>query len=130
MARLDIHHELIKKGIEIIHDYTTRVGGQLGRHTDARYRAFIRIQSWLENNKNSLFETEVVKRIHEELYNFPLQEYARDVISRELKSGIDDDKLIELIASLREDGSLSLKNIDNNEIKDPRIICSMGLRLS
>ena len=127
LPRLETHHDLVKKGIEFINENAEKIGGQLGKHSGARYRAFIRLDSWLKNNRDTLFDTSEVKRIHEDLYSYPLRENAKDMINRELKSGINDEKLIELLAILREDGALSLK--DNSEIyKEPRIICSMGLR--
>ena len=127
VQRMDLHHELVKKGITYMHDTATTIGGQLGRASGARYRAFMRIEGWLRNNKGTLFESDVVTRIYEDLYNYPLQEYAKDIINRELKSGINDDTLIELIIRLRENGTLSLKDTSEGINSEPRIICSMGL---
>jgi hypothetical protein len=127
LKRNESHHGLVKKAIEHIHDTTTSIGGQLGKTTGARYRAYMRIDTWLKSYKGTLFDTDEIKRTHEDLYNYPLMEYAKEVINRELKSGIGDEQLIELIIGLREQGSLSLKDNKEQAIKEPRIICSMGL---
>jgi fructose-1-phosphate kinase PfkB-like protein len=41
--------------------------------------------------------------------------------------GISDEKLTQLIVSLRDEGKLSLKNEDEIKYKEPKIICSMGI---
>ena len=127
LARNENHHELVKKAITHIHDTTTRIGGQLGKPTGARHRAYVRLRDYLTTNKGTLFDTEEVKRTFDDLYNFPLKEYANDVIVRELKSGISDVQLVELLTLLREQNNLSAKDNKEHSTKEPRIICSMGL---
>jgi hypothetical protein len=87
----------------------------------------MRIDAWLARNKDSLFDTDEIKRAHEDLYNYPLLDYAKEVISRELKSGVNDGQLIELVIGLREQGTLSIKDNKERVAREPRIICSMGL---
>ena len=128
LQRNEIHHEIVKKAVQYITDTTTKLGGQLGKTTGARYRAYMRIGNWLKANKGTLFDTDEIKHTHEDLYNFPLKEYAREVMNRELKSGIDDINLIELVSGLREQGELSIKDKKGYSTKEPHIICSMGLR--
>jgi hypothetical protein len=128
LARNENHHELVKKAITHIHDTTTKIGGQLGKTTGARYRAYVRLRDYLTTNKGTLFATEEIKRTFDDLYNFPLKEYANDVIVRELKSGVSDVQLAELLALLREQGNLSIKDNKEHSTKEPRIICSMGLK--
>ena len=127
LNRSEKHHDLVTKAILFIHDTQTKLGGQLGKTSGARYRAYMRIDGWLQRNKNSLFDTDEIKRVHEDLYNYPLLDYAKEVINRELKSGINDEQLIELVTGLREQGALSIKDDKERIIKEPRIICSMGL---
>jgi hypothetical protein len=127
LHRGESHHGLVKKALEYINDNSTKLGGQLGKTTGARYRAYMRIDSWLRNNKNTLFDTDEIKRTHEDLYNYPLTDYAKEVINRELKSGIGDEQLIELVTGLRDQGSLSIKDNKEHIAQEPRIICSMGL---
>jgi len=127
LKRSEKHHELVTKAVKYIHDTQTKIGGQLGKASKPRYRAYMRIQAWLQKNKDSLFITDELKRAFEDLNNYPLLEYAEEVINRELKSGINDDQLIDLIIGLREQGSLSIKDDKERIIKEPRIICSMGL---
>ena len=87
----------------------------------------MRIDTWLRHNKDGLFGTDEIKHIHQDLYNYPLLDYAKEVINRELKSGISDVGLIELLSGLRDTGNLSIKDDKVRLMKEPRIICSMGL---
>jgi superfamily II DNA or RNA helicase len=127
LNRSEKHHDLVTKAIQYIHDTQTKLGGQLGKTTGARYRAYMRINAWLQYNKDTLFDTDEIKRAHEDLYNYPLFDYAKEVINRELKSGINDEQLIELVTGLREQGTLSIKDDKERIVREPRIICSMGL---
>jgi hypothetical protein len=127
LARSEKHHDLVTKAVQYIHDMQTKLGGQLGKTGGARYRAYMRVDAWLVRNKDSLFDTDEIKRAHEDLYNYPLLDYAKEVINRELKSGINDEQLIELVTGLREQGALSIKDDKERIVREPRIICSMGL---
>jgi hypothetical protein len=57
-----------------------------------------------------------------------MKEFARDTLNRQLKAGISDDGLANLVVSLRDDDKLCI--IDKEEQVDrlPQIICSMGIR--
>jgi superfamily II DNA or RNA helicase len=127
LHRQENHHALTTKAIEYISELNDKIGGQLGRKTGARYRAFTRIDQWLLANKDGLFITEEIKRTHQDIYRFPLKEDAIDAVNRELKSGIDDEKLVEMLCSLNEQDKLCIKNEDEQKVKEARIICSMGL---
>jgi hypothetical protein len=51
---------------------------------------------------------------------------ATDTLNRQLRSGINDAQLAELVIALRDDDRLSI--VDNEEqARDPQIICSLGL---
>jgi hypothetical protein len=57
-----------------------------------------------------------------------LREAARDAISRQLKAGIADQQLAELVVSMRGEDRLSI--IEEDQIEDsrePQIICSLGI---
>jgi superfamily II DNA or RNA helicase len=127
LPRQENHHALTTKAVQLISETADKLGGQLGKTSGARYRAYMRLDAWIKQNKDSLFVTEEIKRIHEDLYNYPLQTGAKESVNRELKSGVNDETLIAMLTSLREDGKLSDKDENKRADKDARIICSMGL---
>lgn len=129
LERFEEHHELVKHGLNHIKDNESRIGGQLGRRNGARYRAYMRLDRYAKANEGTLWVTEELKRAIQDIYDFPLREYARETINRQLKTGIDDHDLATLIVSLREDDKLSLTGDEDLIQKEPEIICSMGLRV-
>ena len=62
----------------------------------------------------------------EELYRFPLRQSATDTLNRQLRSGITDGKLAELVVQLREDDRLCVVK-EEERSGEPQIICSLGL---
>ena len=63
----------------------------------------------------------------EEIYTYPLRQTAIDTLNRQLRSGIPDDKLAELVVEFRAEGRLCIIH-EEDQRQDPQIICSMGLR--
>ncbi|MBN1558796.1 NgoFVII family restriction endonuclease [candidate division KSB1 bacterium] len=126
LEKIPMHHELVKKGLGYIQDIQSQIGGQLGKKTGARYRAYMRLMRYYEEQKNSLFANDQLKRAIDDIYNFPLRETARDTLNRQLKSGISDDDFAELVISLREEDRLTI-SAEKTTSMEPRIICSLGL---
>jgi superfamily II DNA or RNA helicase len=123
------HHQLVKTGLEHIKETESKIGGQLGKKTGARYRAYMRLDHYVKNNAGTLWVTEELKRAIQDIYDHPLREYARETINRQLKTGISDEDLATLVIGLREDGKLSLIAEEETQDKEPQIICSMGLKV-
>jgi CRISPR/Cas system-associated endonuclease/helicase Cas3 len=130
LERFDEHHELVKFGLEHIKDTESKIGGQLGKKSGARYRAYNRLYNYITRNEGTLWVTEELKRAIQDIYDYPLREYARETINRQLKMGVSDEDLAMLMVSLREDGKLSIINEDEQVRKDPLIICSLGLKVN
>ncbi len=62
----------------------------------------------------------------EDIYRYPLLQATTDTLNRQLKAGIDDHKLVELILALREEGRLCVVE-DENTQREPKLICTLGL---
>jgi hypothetical protein len=54
---------------------------------------------------------------------------ATDTLNRQLRSGISDAELARRVIELREEGRLCIIH-EEEESKEPRIICSLGLSRS
>ena len=72
LPRLPEHHELVRKGVELIVQEEKNIGGQLGRPSGARFRTYERLKHYAEESKGTLFEhrpiyAEMLKAI-EEIY--------------------------------------------------------------
>jgi superfamily II DNA/RNA helicase len=129
VARQNNHHELVRKAVDFIAAEEKSVGGQLGRPSGARFRTYERLKRYAEHVKGSLFDVPQLAKAIEEIYRYPLRQTAIDTLNRQLRSGIADDKLAELVMALRDDDRLCIVQ-EEERPREPQIICSLGLALT
>ncbi|OYT92363.1 MAG: NgoFVII family restriction endonuclease [Burkholderiales bacterium PBB3] len=132
LPRQEQHHALTQQGLAHIVEEEKSFGGALGRPSGARFKIFERLKRFREGlgNKRDLFITDDyvrrIDRVMEEIYRYPLYQSATDSLNRQLKAGIGDHQLLDLVFSVREDGRLCV--IDDQDLRrEPKLICSMGL---
>ena len=63
----------------------------------------------------------------EDVYKYPLRESAAETLNRQMKTGADDETILRLAMSLREEGRLRVIHEDGDEESETQIICSLGL---
>lgn len=126
LQRQEHHHELVRKGVEYIVKEEHSVGGQLGRPSGARFRAYERLKRYAEAVKGTLFDIAPLHKAIDEIYRYPLRQTATDTLNRQLRSGISDESLAELVIALRDEGRLCLIH-EEEQTQEPMIICSLGL---
>jgi superfamily II DNA or RNA helicase len=126
--RQENHHELVRTGVENVVKDEKSFGGNLGRPSGARSRTYVRLQNYIEKNKETFWVTQELVKAVDDIYKYPLRESARDALSRQLRAGIEDQQLAELVVALRGEDRLSI--IEQDQIEDsrePQIICSLGI---
>ena len=132
LPRTEHHHTITQQSLAHIVEEEKSFGGALGRPSGARFKAFERLKRFREGlgDKRDLFITDEyvrrIDRVMEEIYRYPLYQSATDSLNRQIKAGIGDYQLLDLIFSLREDGRLCVID-DQDQQKEPKLICSMGL---
>jgi hypothetical protein len=126
IARAENHHHLVQKGVELIIEEEKSVGGQLGRPSGARFRTYERLKRYADEVKGTLFESSELLKAIDEIYRYPLRQTAIDTLNRQLRSGVSDETLAQLVMALRDEGRLCIIH-EEEQIQEPRIICSMGL---
>ncbi|HWP91519.1 MAG TPA: helicase-related protein [Thermodesulfobacteriota bacterium] len=126
LQRHEKHHELVEKGVKLIVEEEKSIGGQLGRPSGARFRTYERLKRYAEEVKGTLFESQELLKAIDEIYRYPLRSTAVDTLNRQLRSGISDMALAQLVVTLREEDRLCLVH-EEEQSQEPRIICSMGL---
>jgi superfamily II DNA or RNA helicase len=126
LPRQENHHDLVAKAaLQILRDEKT-VGGALGRPSGARFRTYERLKRHADFVKETLFESQNLLKAIDEIYRYPLRPTAAETLNRQLRSGISDEDLAQLVISMREDDRLCLIH-EEDQNQEPRIICSLGL---
>ena len=123
---LEEHHQLVKRGTELIVADEKSVGGGLGRPSGARFRTYERLTQYAEEVKGTLFDTLELRRAIDDIYQYPLRQSATDTLNRQLRSGISDQALAELVITLRNEDRLCIVQ-EERQTREPQIICSLGL---
>lgn len=127
LPRMEAHHDLVSKAVDYIREEEKTAGGALGKKTGVKYRVYMRLDRYIKEFDNTLFINEALKKAADDIYKYPLKEFARDTLNRQMKAGIDDSELSALVISLREENKLCHIADDEGPAKEPQIICSMGL---
>ena len=126
IARNDQHHKLVEDGAKLLIEEEKSTGGQLGRPSGARFRTYERLKRYAQSVKGTLFESPELVNAIDTIYRYPLRQSAIDQLNRQLRSGISDQQLAELVVALYLDERLCLIQ-EEATMREPQIICSMGL---
>jgi len=111
LPRAQNHHELVARCAEIIRQEQATLGGQLGALRSLRRKLYERLQHYREQLKKqpNLFaatQLPTLERVIDLLYRYPLKSAAEDALRRQLKLGIDDESLLEMLARMADDDRL------------------------
>ena len=120
------HHQLVQKGVELIVREEKTTGGQLGRPSGARYKVYERLKFYAGEVVGTLLQSPELLKAIDDLYRYPLRSTAADTLNRRLKGGISDEALAEMVINLRADDRLCQIS-DEEQTREPQIICSLGL---
>jgi len=119
------HYTALEQGLRLIAQEDATLGGQLGRPAGARYRTYERLKAHVNTLKDAAFIHELDKVLND-LHRYPLRSAARDTLNRQLRSGIGDPELAEMVCALRAEDRLSIVH-EQAANGEPQIICSLGL---
>ncbi|NLD37035.1 MAG: NgoFVII family restriction endonuclease [Desulfatiglans sp.] len=122
------HHQIVKNAVDVITKEDVATGSSLGKKTGVKYRVYMRLDRYLKENEGTLFVTNEMKKAVDDIFKYPLKEFARDTLNRQLKAGISDETLASLVVSLRDDDKLCITDGEAVTARLPQIICSMGIR--
>ena len=133
LPRSERHHELTQQGVAHLIEEEKATGGALGRPSGARFKTYERLKRHREKlgNTRDLFVTDAymraIEKALEDLYRYPLFQAAADTLNRQLKVGIGDHKLAELVLTLREENRLCVIEEQQDSRREPKLICTLGL---
>ncbi len=128
LEKIATHHSLVQEAVAKVTADEIKAGGTLGRKTGIKYKSYMRLSRFIEEKEGTFFVNEDLKRAVDDIYKYPLKEVAKDTLNRQLKAGIDDYQLAELVVSLRDEDSLSITGKERTVSRLPQIICSLGIK--
>lgn len=128
IPRHESHHALVEHAVGLMIQETATTAGALGRSRSIRRRVYERLAGHFEYLKKTapLFIPADLERTIDDIYRHPLRSTATDTLSRQLRAGIEDATLAELVIALRSDERLSLIQEDVDQ-QEPMILCTLGL---
>jgi hypothetical protein len=126
LERRENHHDLVLEGVKHLLAEERTIGGALGRPSGARFRTYERLKRFSDEQRGTLFNTDELNRALDEMFRYPLRQSATDTLNRQLRSGVDNGRLAEIVLDLRDGDRLCVVQEEAEE-QEPRIICSMGL---
>lgn len=126
LPRLPNHHELVLQAVQALVELEHTSGGNLGRRSGPRARTYERLKRLAHSRKRTLFPDTELELAVDDIYRRPLKETAYDSLRRQLKSGVADDDLAELVKIFRAGGKL-VQDDEETARREPQIICSLGL---
>jgi len=128
VPRAEHHHELVQAGVTYLGVVEKTIGGQLGRPSGAKFRTYERLKQYAEQVKGQLWDTQELRKAIEDIYRYHLRSAAVDTLNRQLRSGITDEALANLVITLNSEGRLCIQTDEDEKFQEPQIICSLGLR--
>ncbi|MHB8897352.1 MAG: C-terminal helicase domain-containing protein, partial [Thermoguttaceae bacterium] len=129
LARHEKHHDWVRDAVKLIATEERSTGGQLGRPSGARFRTYERLKRFSEEMKEQrpLFDSATLRRAIDQIYRYPMRQSAIDTLNRQLRGGVGDDQLAEIVIALYEADHLCVVEKEEQG-QEPQIICSLGLK--
>ena len=133
LPRAENHHELVAKAVQLAVQEQIQLGGQLGSLRSIRRKVYERLRRYRDHLRQNptLFSADLLQRLEtvmDAIFRFPLKESARDTLGRQLRLGITDENLADLVIRLHQEDRLC-QPTEETEPSEPQIICSLGLRM-
>ncbi len=128
------HHALVARCVEITSEEQKTFAGSLGSLRSITRKVYDRLKRLrqVHQARPNLFTDQLlphIDRVIDLLWKYPLRESARDALGRQIRLGITDEDLAQMVIRMADEGRLS--QIAEGELpsqQEPRVICSLGLR--
>lgn len=133
LPRRESHHDLVARCVEIATHARESASGHQGPLRGVPRKLYERLDRYrkFQQEHAGSSSNEILKRLNtvlELIWRYPLKRAAQEAISRQMRLGITDDALLELVWRRAANEILcELIEKDEASISVPQIVCSMGL---
>ena len=121
------HHGWVQNAVGAALTDENLTGGALGPPRSIRRRTYERMKAYFDRSRGTLFATEALERAINAIYARQLTARARETLGRQLRLGVGDETLADILTALHEDERL-VEIEEAQEVAEPEIVCSIGLR--
>ena len=130
LPRAENHYELVEKAVQSALQEQSLLGGHLGSLRSTRRKVYERLKRYRENVRSQypLLAAQMLKDLEPALnllFNYPLTEAASNALKRQLRLGITDETLAEMLVQWHQEEHLCV--IEDVKSQDPQIVCALGL---
>lgn len=122
---LENHHDLVSQALDSIKDMNFRAGGALGSRFSTKYRVVTMMDNYMKSNP--LMVTPELKESIDQIYNYPMKEQVKYTLGQMLKRNDLAEYFAEYLTEMYKANQLCIVG-EENEDKEARVICSMGLK--
>lgn len=130
MPQAENHYELIERCVELAMQEQADPAGRLGSSRSVRRKVWERMirysQTLTDESRRKQLE-----QVLDCIQRYPLKTSAQDAIRRQIRLGISDEALLDLLRQRLENETLcEIPSAEEQKAQEPKIICAMGLRKS
>ena len=128
LPRQPRHHELTARAVDLLTRSGPGMAGALGTAASPRHKVYNRLKPLVESGRRpSLLGGlhQDLVQAHEAIYLHELSTEAKLILRRQLRHGLSDPDLAELVVNLNRDGRL-VRPDQASDQGEPVIICSLG----
>lgn len=132
LPRTENHYDLVETAVKLVVQEQATFGGQLGSLRSVRRQVYELVKRYREQHQQrpTLFSGPILEQLPpllDMLHRYPLKEAARTSLRRQMRLGMPDEHLIEMLLQLQHDERLCTITEEMIETPDPQIVCSLGL---
>ncbi len=121
------HYELIQQCVHWAMQEQTDFAGRLGSRRSARRKLYEQLRRYRDTLSDAALR-EQLDRALDLIWRYPLKASTQEAISRQMRLGISDQGLLELVIHRMEEDSLcEIAEQETGQAQEPQIICSLGL---
>jgi superfamily II DNA or RNA helicase len=124
------HHDWVASAVQESQRDQVAAGGRLGPPRSTRRKVYERLDAYFRTNRARLqcsLMPQMLEQAIDHIMKHKFTPRAQETLSRQLRLGVPDETLADIVAALYEEEKLVVIEDEPTEIPEPDVICSIGL---